>query len=337
MLQTAFTRLLGLQHPIMQAPMGAGISSPELAAAVSNAGGLGMLAVGRLPPEEIRAQILRTRQLTDKPFGVNLLLPMYVSGQTEVCVEERVAVLSLFWGDPAPHVKAAHAAGLKVMLQVGSVEEAKAARDAGVDVIVAQGVEAGGHVRGTIGALVLVPLVVEAVHPLPVVAAGGIAESRGIVAMLALGAAGAALGTRLLASVEAAAHPDYKQHILRARADDTLYTTLFDIGWPDAPHRVLRNSVVAEWELAGRPPPGQRPREGEIIGQAQFSDMTFPVGRYGALPPSTGFEGDVEKTALYAGESCGLVNDLRPAGAIVEEMARQAEALIRNLPSELCV
>jgi NAD(P)H-dependent flavin oxidoreductase YrpB (nitropropane dioxygenase family) len=336
MLQTAFTRLFDMRHPIMQAPMGGGISTPELAAAVSNAGGLGMLAVGGLPPEAIRAQIRRTHQLTDHPFGVNLLLPMYLPGQAEVCIEERVAVLSLFWGDPAPHVNAAHAGRLKVMVQVGSVDEAKAARDAGVDVIVAQGVEAGGHVRGTISALVLVPLVVQAVRPLPVVAAGGIANGRGVAAMLMLGAAGAALGTRFLASEESAAHPDYKERILRARADDTLHTTLFDIGWPDAPHRVLRNSVVTDWEAAGCPPPGQRPHEGESIGQGQFGDMTFPVSRYTAMPPSVRFEGEVEKTALYAGESCGLIDDLRPAGAIVKDLARDAEAVIRNLPKELC-
>jgi nitronate monooxygenase len=336
MLQTAFTRLFGVQHPIMQAPMGGGISTPELAAAVSNAGGLGMLALGGLPPEQARAQIRRTRQLTDRPFGVNLLLPMYLPGQTEVCIEERVVVLSFFWGDAAPHVPAAHAGGVKVMLQVGSVDEAQAARDAGVDVIVAQGVEAGGHVRGSISALVLVPMVVEAVRPLPVVAAGGIADGRGVAAVLMLGAAGAALGTRLLASQEAAAHPDYKARILRARAEDTLRTTLFDIGWPEAPHRVLRNSVVTDWEAAGCPPPGQRPQEGEVIGQGQFGDMTFPVSRYTAMPPSARFEGEVEKTALYAGQSCGLISDLAPAAVVVEGIAREAEARLRNLPKELC-
>ncbi len=316
--------------------MGGGISTPELAAAVSNAGGLGMLATGGLPPEQIRAQIRRTRQLTDRPFGVNLLLPMYLPGQTEVCIEERVALLSFFWGDAAPHVPAAQAGGLKVMVQVGSVDEAQAARDAGVDVIVAQGVEAGGHVRGSIGALVLVPLVVEAVRPLPVVAAGGIADGRGVAAVLMLGAAGAALGTRLLASEEGAAHRDYKERILRARAEDALHTTLFDLGWPEAPHRVLRNSVIADWEAAGCPPPGQRPQEDEVIGQGEFGDMCFPVSRYTAMPPSVRFAGDVEKTALYAGQSCGLINDLRPAAVIIEDIARDAEAHLRNLPKEIC-
>jgi len=336
MLQTAFTRLFGVRHPLMQAPMGGGIATPELVAAVSNAGGLGMLAVGGLPADAIRAQIRRTRQLTDQPFGANLLLPMYLPGQAEVCIDERVAVLSLFWGEARPHVAAAHAGGVKVMLQVGSVDEAKAARDAGVDVIVAQGVEAGGHVRGTVSGLVLVPCVVQAVHPLPVIAAGGIADGRGVAAMLALGAAGVALGTRLLASEEAAAHPDYKQRILRARASDTLHTTLFDLGWADAPHRVLRNSVVADWEAAGCPPSGQRPHEGEIIGQAQFGDLAFPVSRYTALPPGAGFEGEVEKTALYAGESCELIDDVQPAGAIVANIARDAETFIRRLPGDLC-
>src|ERR1043166_5854914 len=189
MLQTAFTRLLGLRHPIMQAPMGGGVTSPELVAAVSNAGGLGMLALGGLPPDVMRRRIRRARALTDQPFGVNLLLQpeLCQPGQAEVCYEEHVPVLSLFWGDPAPYIRSAHAAGTKVMVQVGSVEEARAAQAASADVIVAQGVEAGGHVRGEITTLVLVPLVVAAVRPVPVVAAGGIADARGVAAVLALG------------------------------------------------------------------------------------------------------------------------------------------------------
>jgi NAD(P)H-dependent flavin oxidoreductase YrpB (nitropropane dioxygenase family) len=136
--------------------------------------------------------------------------------------------------------------------------------------------------------------------------------------------------------VEAAAHPDYKERILRARAEDALHTTLFDIGWPEAPHRVLRNSVVTDWEAAGCPPPGQRPQEGEVIGQGEFGDMRFPVSRYTAMPPSVRFEGEVEKTALYAGQSCGLIGDLLPAAVIVESIARNAEARLRNLAKELC-
>jgi nitronate monooxygenase len=338
MLATALTRLLGLRHPIMQAPMGGGVTSPELVAAVSEAGGLGILALGGLPPDLIRTQIRRTRGLTDKPFGVNLLLQpeLCQPGQAEACYEERVPLLSLFWGDPAPYIRSAHAAGAKVMIQVGSVEEARAAQAAGADVIVAQGVEAGGHVRGEVTTMVLLPLVVAAVRPLPVVAAGGIADGHGLAAVLALGAAGAALGTRFLASTESAAHPEYKQRVVRALAGDTFHSKLFDIGWPNAPHRVLRNSVVDAWLKAGRPTSGQRPGEGEVIGEARFGEMSIPAPCYGTFLATAEFRGEVEKTALYAGQSCGLVNDVRPAGALVEEIARDAESIIRGLPDDLC-
>ena len=328
--QTAFTVLFGLQYPIMQAPMG-GVAGPDLAAAVSNAGGMGMLAGVGLPPDELRNQIQRLRTLTTRPFGVNLLLPVLLDGQVEVCLDQGVPLLSLFWGDPMPYVARAHAAGVKVMIQVGSVEEAIAARTAGVDLLVAQGVEAGGHVRGRITTMVLVPAVVDAVHPLPVLATGGIADGRGLAAVLALGAAGAALGTRFLTSTEAAAHPEYKQRVVQATADDTLYTTLFDIGWPDAPHRVLRNSVVEEWERAGCPASGRRPSEGELIGELHQGELAFPVPRYAVFPAAAGFQGAVEKTELYAGQSCELVTDVRPAADLVAQIAHEAEETLQRL------
>jgi len=162
-------------------------------------------------------------------------------------------------------------------------------------------------------------------------AAGGIADGRGLAAALALGAAGAALGTRFLASVECGADAEYKHGIIRATAADTVHGTLFDFGWPDAPHRVLRNSVVDEWERAGRPPTGQRPHEDEVIGEMHFGNVSMPVQRYAAFPAGTGFRGDVEKTALYAGQSCGLVNDLLPAADIVAQVAQQADAILRGL------
>ncbi len=330
MIETAFTRLFGLRYPLMQAPMGS-VSSPELVAAVSQAGGMGMLAVAGLPPDLVRQQIRRVRALTDQPFGINLLLPVYQPGQAEVCIEERVPLLSLYWGDPTAQVSAAHQAGVKVMIQVGSAQDAQAAKAAGVDLIVAQGVEAGGHVRGVATTMVLVPRVVDAVRPLPVLAAGGIADGRGVAAVLALGAAGAALGTRFLATTECGAHPEYKRRILAAGAADTFYSTLFDIGWPDAPHRVLRNAVVTEWERAGRPASGKRPHEGEFIGEIQFGGSSLPVPRYAAFPASTGFQGSVEHTALYAGQSCELVNDVRPAGELVAEIGRQAEDALRTI------
>src|SRR5712691_5937594 len=193
MLSTALTRMLSIVHPVIQAGMG-GVARAELVAAVSNAGGLGMLGMIRMPPDFIREQIRKTRVLTDRPFGVNLVPPVTppdgVEVQFAVCLEERVSVLSLFWCDPTPFVERCHSAGIIVMVQVGSGEEARRAVQAGVDIVVAQGVEAGGHVRGSVGLFPLVPTIVDVVDPVPVVAAGGIADGRGLAAALALGAQG---------------------------------------------------------------------------------------------------------------------------------------------------
>jgi nitronate monooxygenase len=193
-MKTALCYTLGIEHPIIAAPMGPDLSGPELVAAVSNAGGLGILQAQFHPPPRFREEIRRVRALTAKPFGVNLLLHFPVEDQVAVCLEERVPVLSLFWGDPTPYVERAHSAGVKVFHQAGSVPEAQRAAAAGVDVIVAQGVEAGGHVAGEVSTLALVPRVVDAVAPRPVVAAGGIADARGVVAVLAFGGAGSRLG-----------------------------------------------------------------------------------------------------------------------------------------------
>src|SRR5215831_14939829 len=210
-MRTDFCDLLGIEHPIVAAPMGPDLTGPEFVAAVSNAGGLGILQAQFCPPPVFREEIYRVRALAAKPFGVNLLLHFPVEDQVAVCLEERVPVLSLFWGDPTPYVERAHAAGTKVFHQVGSVSEAQRAAAAGVDVIIAQGAEAGGHVAGDVSSLALVPRIVDAVTPRPVAAAGGIGDTRGVVAVLALGAQAAVLGTRFLASTESRAHPQYKE------------------------------------------------------------------------------------------------------------------------------
>ena len=202
MIATAFTRMLGIRHPVALAGLG-GVGRAELAAAVSNAGGLGILGMIRMPPDYIREQIRKTRALTPRSFGVNLVPPAApppggIDAQLEVCLQERVPVMSLFWCDAAPFVERCHAAGMVVILQVGSAEEARAAVDAGVDVIVAQGIEAGGHVRGQLGLMSLLPAVVEAVAPMPVLAAGGIVNGRGLAAALSLGAVGVWVGTRFV-------------------------------------------------------------------------------------------------------------------------------------------
>src|SRR5215211_2069967 len=294
-MKTILCEHLGIDVPIIQAPMG-GAVGPTLAAAVSNAGGLGMLVLWRAELESMRRQIRETRSLTQRPFGVNLNLDFPQEDRVAVCVEERVPVISFFWRDPAALVTRAKAGGAIIMHTVGSAEDARRAVDCGVDIVVAQGWEAGGHVRGDIATLPLVPTVVDAVSPTPVVAAGGIADGRGLAAVLALGASGAWIGTRFLASEEAAIHPHYRERVLRAHVEDTVHCEeLFDVGWPKAPHRVLRNKTVVAWESAGRPPSGQRPGEGEVVATSRTSGE---IRRYQSYTPGIDAEGDIEALSL---------------------------------------
>lgn len=331
MLQTALCRELGIEYPIFSVGMGAGMAGPELAAAVSNAGGCGVLGMGGLPARYIRQQLGQLRSLTQKPFGVNIILPLLQEGQIETCLDERVPVLVLFWGDPKPYVQEAHRRGTKVFIQVGSVEEAQAAAEAGVDGIIAQGVEAGGHVKSTTSLSTIVPAVVEAVAPIPAIAAGGIADGRGVVAALSLGAQAVSMGTRFLCSEEAKVIRAYKERVVQSRAEDTVYTMLFDVGWPDAAHRVLRNKEIAEWEARGRPASGQRSGEGSVVGTMTVAETTVASPRYGVFPPMEGFTGDIERAALYAGESCRLIHDIKPAAQIVRDIMREAEAVLARM------
>jgi nitronate monooxygenase/enoyl-[acyl-carrier protein] reductase II len=271
------------------------------------------------------------RTLTDKPFGVNIILPMLQEGQIEACLDEKVPILVLFWGDPKPYVEEAHKRGTKVFIQVGSVEEAKTAAQAGVDAIIAQGVEAGGHVKSTTSLSTIVPAMVEAVKPIPVIAAGGIANGRGVIAALSLGAQAVSMGTRFLCSEETQVLRAYKERVTRAKAEDTVYTLLFDVGWPNAAHRVLKNKEIAEWEAASRPETGKRLGEGSTLGTMQIAGTTIDVPRYAVFPPMPGFSGDIERMALYAGESCELINDIKPAAQIVREVVHEAEEALAQL------
>jgi nitronate monooxygenase len=330
MLQTPLCRDMGIEFPVFSVGM-SWLAGPELAAAVSNAGGCGVVGMAGMSGAQVRPRIAETRALTNKPFGVNVILARLQEGQIEACLNEGVPLIVFFWGDPSPHVGDAHRQGSKVFVQVGSVAEAKAAAEAGVDGIIAQGAEAGGHVRSTTSLSTLLPAVVEAVKPLPVIASGGIATGRGLVAALGLGAQGVSVGTRFLCSDEAFAAPVYKDRIVQSTAEDTVYTGLFDIGW-DAPHRVLRNRAVDEWERAGRPASGQRPGEGTSIGTAPRGGASVELTKYAANSyPTPGFAGDIENAVLYAGESCSLISDVKPAAEIVRDFVREAEAVIRGL------
>ncbi len=326
-MKTELCEKLGIDLPIIQAPIGSAAGAP-LAAAVSNAGGLGTVAVSGFGAEVAREKIREVRERTSKPFAVNLLMSFPHEEELEVCLEERIPVVSFFWGDPSRHVERFHAAGATVLLQVGSVEEARRAVDAGVDIVVAQGWEAGGHVRGNVATLPLVLSVVDAVAPVPVVAAGGIADGRGLAAVLALGAAGAWIGTRFLASEEASVHPDYRARVLHGTAAETVHTMLFDGKFPDAPHRVLRNSTYAAWEAAGRPASGQRPGEGDVLATDAYGNT---VVRYQSVSARSDHEGDIEAFPIWAGQGVGLVNRVQPAAEIVREIAEDAKRTLERL------
>jgi nitronate monooxygenase len=328
MLKTRFCELFDVELPIMLAGMGT-VALAELAAAVSEAGGMGTVALAGFTAEGVHHEIAAARRLTKKPLACNVLIPFLQPGVPEAVAASSVEAVTLFWGVPAEYVARFKAAGKKVIWQCGSAEEAADARSAGADMIIAQGVEAGGHVRGLIPTLVLVPQVRDAIGDLPMLAAGGLADGRGLVAALALGADGAVFGTRMLASRESAAHPAYKDRIVRARAEDTVHTKLYDMGWPDAAHRVLRTAVYEEWERAGRPETGKRPGEGTVVGTLKHAGMAMPpLVKYTVMPPAEYLEGDLDEFAFYAGTSCALVKDIVPAGEIVRRIAAEAREII---------
>ncbi len=324
MLATSLCRRLGLRVPVVQAPIGSA-ASPQLVAAVSDAGGLGMLAATWLDEATVRAQIRWVRDRTDRPFGVNLVLDFPVARQLDACLDEGISIVSTFWGDPAAVHERIRASGAVHLHSVGSVAEARCAVDAGVDVLVAQGCEAGGHVRGTVSTLALVPAVVDAVPSLPVIAAGGIADGRGLVAVLALGAQAAWLGTRFLTATEAYTHPVYRQRVIDAAGEDAVRTGCFDGGWPSAPHRAIRNSTIDRWEAAGSPAAPHRPGEGDTVAVDVHGR---PHPRYEDLIPLPGMRGNLAEMALYAGQSVGLVRDTRSAADIIASITAEATATI---------
>jgi nitronate monooxygenase len=308
-----------------------GAVGPALAAAVSNSGGLGTLPLWSEDNDTMRASIRKTRSLTSKPFAVNLNMEFAQDERLDVCLEEGVPIISFFWKDPTPLVRTARDAGAIVMYTVGDAASARRAVDSGVDVIVAQGWEAGGHVRGQVATMALVPAVVDQVGDTPVIAAGGIADGRGLAAALALGAGAGWIGTRFLASEEATIHPEYRDRVLASSEDDTVYLNdLFDGGWEAAPHRVLRNSTVAAWEQAGRPRPGARPGEGDVIAT---SPSRGEILRYDACTPDGDLTGTIEALPMWAGQTSGLVRRVQPAAEIVSEIMAEARRVISGLPA----
>ncbi|MCO5579459.1 hypothetical protein L7F22_033314 [Adiantum nelumboides] len=325
--------ILGFEYGVVQAPLGPDISGPRLVAAVANAGGIGLLrAPDKDSPHVVKELIKQTRALTSKPFGIGVVLAFPHSGIIKAILEEKLAVMQVYWGEFSKEsVAEAHAAGVKVIHQVGSVAAAEKAAAAGVDALIVQGVEAGGHVINREGLLSLLPAVVDVLRGtnIPIIAAGGIADARGYVAALALGAQGVCLGTRFVASEESNAHPLYKQRLVEASSGDTQYTTLFGRArWPGAPHRIIKTPFYYKWkdEL--------RDNENELhqppIGRTVVYGEEKVVSRFSGIVPNQSARGDVESMVMYAGSGVGLIKDIQPAAMVVRGLVEGAQHIIEQ-------
>ncbi|WP_158967233.1 NAD(P)H-dependent flavin oxidoreductase [Chachezhania sediminis] len=331
MIVTPLTELFGLGAPIVQAGMAFAGMTPDLAIAVSDAGGLGSVAIGPMPVPVMQMLMGGVRQGTTRPFHVNFITIYTEEAHIDaLCADpDPVAAASFHWGHPPKGwIDRLHAAGIKVMEQLGSVGAAKIAADDGVDVIVAQGTEAGGHNYGTLPIFALVPAVVDAAGGVPVLASGGVSDGRGLAAALCLGAAGVWVGSRFVASVESSAHADYKARLCAAQGTDTVLSPLFGRHHPHFnPMRILKNRVVAEFE--GREDEVPADNSGEpVVGRMTLGGIETELRRFGNLVPMTDATGDFEELPLLCGQGLGGIASVEPAAKIVAEMAAEAEAIL---------
>ena len=323
MIRTRITELLGIDHPIISAPMGTAAGA-ELAAAVSEAGGLGLIGTGGAgTPDWLREQIRTVREYTNRPFGVGFISSYpSLDSLVEVALEERVPVIAHSFADPTPYVAAAHAASIKVLAQVQKLSHANIVALAGVDIIVAQGTEAGGH-GGHHSTLPMVAAVLDVAGEIPVVAAGGIADGRGLAAALMMGAEGAWVGSRFVASRESTSKDYEKERIVEASIDDTMNTKAFDLAmgssFPlDVGHRVLRNDFATEWHA----------RDSEVLAKSE--ELRAQVSAAVAAR-------DVSIAPVSVGDAVSLILSIEPAGDIVRRMVEEAEAILRSRPQSLFV
>jgi len=310
MIHTPLCDLLQIKHPIIQGGMMWAATAP-LVAAVSEAGGLGVLGGGNAPPDYIREQIRQTRVLTQRPFGLNIaLFSPYVNEVVELCIAEKVPVVMTGSGNPGDIVPRLKAAGIIVIPVVASVGLARRVARSGADAVVAEGTESGGHI-GDVATLPLVPQVLDVVN-IPVIAAVGFADGRGLAAALALGAAGIQMGTRFLCVTEAPVHPIYKEKILQAN-DRATITTGHSVGHPV---RALRNPFTTRF------------RDLEKSGASEEEVLAFGTG---ALRRAVQ-EGDWEHGSFMAGQICGLIHDVAPAKVVIERIVAEAEMILKKLP-----
>jgi enoyl-[acyl-carrier protein] reductase II len=314
MLHTDICDLFGIEYPIVLAGMG-GVSMSKLVAAVSDAGGLGVLGAATLDPDRMRNEIRKTRELTDKPFAVDLLAPIpdSIRPHMKVIFEEKVRIFVAGLAVPGDFISEMHDNGMKVVVMIGKVRHAIKAAAAGADVVAAQGTEAGGH-TGEIGTLALVPQVVDAVD-IPVLAAGGISDGRGVAAALALGAQGAVLGTRFVATRESTAAASYRGALVEGKEDATTRTRCYT----GKPARAVRNTYIASWEAH---PADIQPFPAQILHSMQEGVMDY-MGIKG--------DSDPERTFMPAGQGMGMIDSIKPAAEVVADVVSEATKTIARL------
>ena len=312
--------LFSIQYPILQAPIGFS-SGPDLVIAVSKAGGLGSMALARATPEDARDRVRKVLAATKTPFVVNYILG-FEPKSLAAALDAGAPFVQFSWGIPNKDIVAlVHGSGAKFGVQVGSANGAKRAFEAGATYVVCQGIEAGGHVQGTVPLMEALPSVLRVAKGRPVFAAGGIGNGRGIRKVLEAGASGAMLGTRFVATEESYGHSEYKQALVQADSDQAVLTVWFEGGWPNAPHRSLRNSTFYNWEAAGCPPVGQRPGEGDVLGRRPDGS---PVLRYASGAPSKSTVGDrISEFALHAGLGVGYIKDIPTVDVLMNRLWKE--------------
>lgn len=326
-MKTKLTALLNIEYPIIQAPIGSA-TNPVLASEVSNSGGLGMLALSWKENQECIDIIRETKTLTSKPFGVNLVLDWNQDERVALCISEKVPVVSFFWGDSTKYIEKLKQHNIKICQTVSNSKEAIEYSKKGIDVIIAQGWEAGGHVKGSVASSVLIPSISSKLN-IPVVASGGFTNGQGLIAAISLGASGICIGTRFLMSNEAHIEDSYSDLISKSDENSTTYVkNLFNVGWENAPHRILKNSTVLDWEKVGEPKIGKRPNEDEIIA---YDSNDNPIVRYSDNSPIKGTKGNLEALALYAGQSSGLISERIPAKQIVRLIIEEAKSTLKKM------
>lgn len=322
MVTTPITEKFGLKAPIINAGM-AFVAGPELAAAVANAGGLGMLGGAMVPAEGLRMMIRATREMTSGCFGVDLIGDFIDDTHVDVLIEERVPLVVFFWSAPSPaQVARLKSGGVGFWMQIGSLDEAKAGAALGAEALIVQGSESGGHNRSQARLETLFAAVRNALTDVSLIAAGGIMDGASMAAALSRGADAVWCGTRFLASREADAHEGYKARVVGAKADCTALTTVFGPEWPGQPIRALVNEAMRVSE--GRVDAALAEAAGDLIGTTIVGGQTMPIPRYSAILPTRTFDADLEWACLTAGECAADIGSVEPARAIIDRMMHEA-------------